>query len=134
LGNSAVIKVGQKVLAIGNPYGFDRTLTLGIISRLDRQRNRIQTDASINPGNSGGPLLNTDGEIIGINQSIFNPEGRRTNIGIGFAVPVDAAKDFIREIATLPNQRYRTAEMPKDYKAGSAQDIPVLLKEFSKQF
>jgi S1-C subfamily serine protease len=136
LGNSQGLRVGQKVLAIGNPYGFDRTLTLGIISRLDKQRNRIQTDASINPGNSGGPLLNTDGEVIGINQSIFNPDGRRTNIGIGFAVPVDTAKDFIKEVANLPDQQYRTAtEIPMDMTA-SQQDIPVQLqlKEFSKQF
>jgi serine protease Do len=134
LGRSENIKVGQKVLAIGNPYGFDRTLTLGIISRIDRQRNRIQTDASINPGNSGGPLLNTDGEIIGINQSIFNPEGKRTNIGIGFAVPVDSARTFIREVAMLPNHRYKADMISTDLKVNPNQDIPVLLKEFSQNF
>lgn len=132
LGASSSIRVGQKVLAIGNPYGFDRTLTIGIISRLDRQRNRIQTDASINPGNSGGPLLNSDGEMIGINQSIFNPEGRRTNIGIGFAVPVDSAKDFIRQVAMLPNQRHQVTQVPTE--AMAPQTIPILLKEFSEQF
>lgn len=133
LGNSEAVRVGQKVLAIGNPYGFDRTLTLGIVSRLDKQRNRIQTDASINPGNSGGPLLNTDGEMIGINQSIFNPEGRRTNIGIGFAVPVNTAKDFIREIAMLPNPQHKFSELASDTPTHMAEDnIPIFLKKFAE--
>lgn len=92
MADSESIRVGQKVMAIGNPYGFERTLTLGIVSRLDKENERIQTDASINPGNSGGPLLNTDGQIIGINQSIFNPEGQKTNIGIGFAIPINVIK------------------------------------------
>jgi S1-C subfamily serine protease len=100
LGDSSQVKVGQKVLAIGNPYGFERTLTTGIISRIDTTRNRLQTDAAINPGNSGGPLLDTQGYIIGINQSIFNPDGNRSNIGIGFAVPVNSAKSFLKALAT----------------------------------
>ena len=95
MGDSTKIKVGQKVLAIGNPFGFNRTLTTGIISRIDYERNKIQTDAAINPGSSGGPLLNTAGEVIGINQSIYNPDNNKSNIGIGFAVPVNAAKRFI---------------------------------------
>lgn len=94
-GNSENVKVGQRVLAIGNPFGFRGTLTTGIISRIDYQRKKIQTDAAINPGCSGGPLLNLDGEVIGINQSIYNPDNNRSNIGIGFAVPVNYAKDFI---------------------------------------
>jgi serine protease Do len=94
-GDSAKIKVGQKVLSIGNPFGFTKTLTTGIISRIDYQRNKIQTDAAINPGCSGGPLLNSCGELIGISQSIYNPDNNRSNIGIGFAVPVNAAKRFI---------------------------------------
>ena len=94
-GDSTKIKVGQKVLAIGNPFGFNRTLTTGIISRIDYDRNKIQTDAAINPGSSGGPLLNVNGEVIGINQSIYNPDNNKSNIGIGFAVPVNAAKRFI---------------------------------------
>lgn len=94
-GNSENIKVGQRVLAIGNPFGFRGTLTTGIISRIDYQRKKIQTDAAINPGCSGGPLLNLEGEVIGINQSIYNPDNNRSNIGIGFAVPVNYAKDFI---------------------------------------
>ena len=95
-GNSENVKVGQRVLAIGNPFGFRGTLTTGIISRIDYQRKKIQTDAAINPGCSGGPLLNLDGEVIGINQSIYNPDNNRSNIGIGFAVPVNYAKDFYK--------------------------------------
>lgn len=95
LGDSEGIKVGQKVLAIGNPFGFSGTLTEGIVSRIDYVKNKIQTDAAINPGNSGGPLLNSSGEVIGISQSIYNPDNNRSNIGIGFAVPVNSAKEFI---------------------------------------
>lgn len=94
-GNSENIRVGEEVLAIGNPFGFRGTLTIGIISRIDYQRKKIQTDAAINPGCSGGPLINLNGEVIGINQSIYNPDNNRSNIGIGFAVPVNYAKDFI---------------------------------------
>lgn len=97
LGDSKRIKVGQKVLAIGNPFGFNGTLTTGIVSRIDYERNKIQTDAAINPGSSGGPLVNLDGEVIGINQSIYNPDNNKSNIGIGFAVPVNAAKRLISE-------------------------------------
>lgn len=94
-GNSENVKVGQRVLAIGNPFGFRGTLTTGIISRIDYQRKKLQTDAAINPGCSGGPLINLEGQVIGINQSIYNPDNNRSNIGIGFAVPVNYAKDFI---------------------------------------
>ena len=97
LGNSKEVKVGQKVLAIGNPFGFNNTLTTGIVSRVDKERNKIQTDAAINPGSSGGPLLNSNAEVIGINQSIYNPDNNKSNIGIGFAVPINEAKDFIRK-------------------------------------
>ena len=90
-GNSDDIKVGQKVLAIGNPFGFAGTLTSGIVSRIDYAKNRIQTDAAINPGCSGGPLLNSNGEVIGISQSIYNPDNNISNIGIGFAIPVNDA-------------------------------------------
>ena len=96
LGESGNIKVGQKVLAIGNPFGFSGTLTEGIVSRIDYAKNKIQTDAAINPGNSGGPILNSNGEVIGISQSIYNPDNNKSNIGIGFAVPVDSVKEFIR--------------------------------------
>lgn len=94
-GDSENVKVGERVLAIGNPFGFKGTLTTGIVSRIDYQRKKIQTDAAINPGCSGGPLINLDGEVIGINQSIYNPDNNRSNIGIGFAVPSNYAKDFI---------------------------------------
>ena len=96
-GNSEKIKVGQKVLAIGNPFGFNGTLTQGIVSRIDYNKNRIQTDAVINPGSSGGPLLNTNGEIIGINQAIFNPDNNISNIGIGFAIPINLVKEYLKE-------------------------------------
>lgn len=98
LGNSEKIKVGQKVLAIGNPFGFNGTLTQGIISRIDYAKNRIQTDAAINPGSSGGPLLNKNGEIIGINQAIYNPDNNISNIGIGFAIPINLVKDYLKEV------------------------------------
>ena len=96
-GNSDDVKVGQRVLTIGCPFGFRDTLTTGIISRIDYERNKIQTDAAINPGCSGGPLLNLKGEIIGINQSIYNPDNNRSNIGIGFALPSNYAVDFIEK-------------------------------------
>lgn len=95
-GDSENLKVGQKVLAIGNPFGFNGTLTQGIISRIDYKRGKIQTDAAINPGCSGGPLLNSAGEVIGINQSIYNPDNNISNIGIGFAIPINDAKKFIQ--------------------------------------
>lgn len=96
LGDSEKVKVGQKVLAIGNPFGFNGTLTTGIVSRIDYTKNKIQTDAAINPGNSGGPIINIHGEVIGISQSIYNPDNNISNIGIGFAVPINEAKNFIK--------------------------------------
>jgi len=95
LGNSDTLKVGQKILAIGNPFGFSGTLTQGIVSRIDLAKNKIQTDAAINPGCSGGPILNTTGEVVGISQSIYNPDNNISNIGIGFAIPSDEVKKFI---------------------------------------
>ena len=95
LGNSDTIKVGQKILSIGNPFGFSGTLTQGIVSRIDYARKKIQTDAAINPGCSGGPILNTTGEVVGISQSIYNPDNNISNIGIGFAIPADEVKKFI---------------------------------------
>ena len=96
-GDSEKLKVGQRVLAIGNPFGFNGTLTQGIISRIDYAKNRIQTDAAINPGSSGGPLLNGHGEIIGINQAIYNPDNNISNIGIGFAIPINSVKEYLKE-------------------------------------
>ncbi len=105
LGSSKNLKIGQKVLAIGNPFGYERTLTDGIVSGLNRpiktednliMLNMIQTDASINPGNSGGPLLDSRGKMIGINSSIYTTTGG--SMGIGFAVPVDTARRVIPEL------------------------------------
>ncbi len=105
LGESSTLKVGQKVLAIGNPFRLQNTLTVGIISSLGRTiqteggdlvENVIQTDAAINPGNSGGPLLNTAGEMIGINTSIFTTSGG--NIGIGFAIPADTVRRVVKDL------------------------------------
>jgi putative serine protease PepD len=103
-GDSSGLRVGQKVLAIGNPFGLEQSMTTGIISSIRRylklseveMENVIQTDAAINPGNSGGPLLNSDGQMIGINTAIFSPSGG--NVGIGFAVPVDTVKRVVAEL------------------------------------
>ena len=97
LGDSGKAKVGQKVLAIGSPFGFNGTLTQGIISRIDYAKDKIQTDASINPGNSGGPLITPDGEVIGINQAIYNPDNNISNIGIGFAIPINTVKETLKK-------------------------------------
>ena len=105
MGDSDKLVVGQKVLAIGNPFGLDRTLTTGVISGLQRPiraRNdrliegAIQTDASINPGNSGGPLLDSRGRMIGINSQILSPSG--SSAGVGFAVPVSIAKRVVPQL------------------------------------
>jgi S1-C subfamily serine protease len=114
LGTSAGLQVGQKVLAIGNPYGLERTLTTGIISSLGRSIEArtgriiddiIQTDAAINPGNSGGPLLNSAGEIIGINTAIVSARGGGS-VGIGFAIPVETVKQISGDLITLGYVRY----------------------------
>ena len=96
--DSENVKVGQKVLSIGNPFGFSNTLTLGIISRIDYVKNRFQTAAAINTGCSGGPLLNSTGQVIGISQSIYNPDHNISNIGIGFAIPSNEAIKFIASV------------------------------------
>jgi S1-C subfamily serine protease len=106
-GDSSSLRVGQKVLAIGNPFALERTLTVGIVSGLNRPiqisstrqnvvRDMIQTDASINPGNSGGPLLDSQGRMIGINTMIYSTSGG--SVGIGFAVPVNTAKRVVAEL------------------------------------
>lgn len=101
LGDSDSVQVGQKVLAIGNPFGLEGTLTTGVVSSTGRSiqnrsgilRDLIQTDAAINPGNSGGPLLDSSGHVIGVNTAIYGPAG---NIGIGFAMPISRAKALLR--------------------------------------
>ncbi len=105
IGESANLKVGQKVFAIGNPFGLDQTMTTGIVSALGREiksvtgrtiQGVIQTDAAINPGNSGGPLLDSAGRLIGVNTAIYSPSG--ASAGIGFAVPVDIVNRVVPEI------------------------------------
>ena len=107
LGDSAAIQVGQKVLAIGNPFGFQSTLTTGVVSALGRTvqtsqstfiDEAIQTDAAINRGNSGGPLINSHGQVIGINSAIYTPTG--TTAGIGFAIPINTAKSIANDLMT----------------------------------
>jgi S1-C subfamily serine protease len=107
IGTSDDLRVGQKVFAIGNPFGLDWTLTTGIVSALDRSldndrggviRHLIQTDAAINPGNSGGPLLDSAGRLIGVNTAIYSPSG--ASAGVGFAVPVDTVNRVVPQIIT----------------------------------
>ncbi|WP_052050114.1 trypsin-like peptidase domain-containing protein [Leptolyngbya sp. KIOST-1] len=92
------VRVGQSAFAIGSPFGLQGTLTVGIVSRIDRDRNVIQTDAAINPGNSGGPLLNSSGQLIGVNTSIFTTGNSGGNVGIGFAIPTDAVQTFLASV------------------------------------
>ncbi len=105
VGTSADLQVGQKVFAIGNPFGLDWTLTTGIVSALDRSltgddgvviQHLVQTDAAINPGNSGGPLLDSAGRLIGINTAIYSPSG--ASAGVGFAVPVDTVNRVVAQL------------------------------------
>src|SRR5712692_1573476 len=137
LGTSSGLEVGQKVLAIGNPFGLQRTLTTGIISGLERPlrdnvarriiNGAIQTDAAINPGNSGGPLLNARGEMIGINTAIQANAGGGS-IGIGFAVPVDLANKIIPEILSkgyVSRPWLGVSTWPLDQRIAGAFRLPV---------
>ena len=105
MGDSSELEVGRKVLAIGNPFGLDTTLTTGVVSAVGREiaapnnrkiRNVIQTDAAINPGNSGGPLLNSMGQLVGVNTAIYSPSG--ASAGIGFAIPVNTVKEVVPQL------------------------------------
>jgi S1-C subfamily serine protease len=105
VGKSADLLVGQRVLAVGNPFGLDHTLTTGVVSALGRElrapnnrviRDVIQTDAAINPGNSGGPLLDSSGRVIGVNSAIYSPSG--ASAGIGFAIPIDTVARYVSQI------------------------------------
>ncbi|WP_416673019.1 trypsin-like peptidase domain-containing protein [Egbenema bharatensis] len=107
------VQVGQRAFAIGSPFGFQGTLTTGIVSRLDLNRGLIQTDAAINPGNSGGPLLNNRGELIGVNSAIFTPRNSSGNVGIGFAIATDRVDAFLTSV--------------QDGTALSTPDLPPLL-------
>lgn len=108
LGDSSQVKVGQPVVAIGNPFDLEATMTAGIVSGLNRTlpssangrpiRGLIQTDAAVNPGNSGGPLLTLDGKVIGINTAVENPSGGNFFVGVGYAVPINTAKRFLPKL------------------------------------
>ncbi len=107
IGDSDGVEVGDPVIAIGNPFGLDRTVTTGIVSALQREiasttdysiSNVIQTDAAINPGNSGGPLINTEGEVIGVNSQIATGGGSNGSVGIGFAIPAETVEDVVSQI------------------------------------
>src|SRR2546423_917105 len=134
LGDSDKLIVGQKVLAIGNPFGLDRTLTTGVISGLQRPiraengrpiEGAIQTDASINPGNSGGPLLDSHGRMIGINSQIESPSG--ASAGVGFAIPVNIAKRIVPQLVQNGYvQRPKLGIVPRDVESLSGQvRLPV---------
>jgi len=108
VGDSTELEIGRKVLAIGNPFGLDTTLTTGVVSALGREmeapnrriiRNVIQTDAAINPGNSGGPLLNSLGQLVGVNTAIYSPSGG--SAGIGFAIPVNTVKEVVPQLISF---------------------------------
>lgn len=112
--DSSQLQVGQMAIAVGNPFGLDRTVTTGVVSALGRTLRAdndrviidvIQTDAAINPGNSGGPLLNSSGEVIGINTAIFNPSGQGS-IGIGFAIPINTAKRWVPDLIQFGRARH----------------------------
>ena len=106
LGNSDEVRVGDWAIAIGNPFGLDKTFTVGVISATGRKdvdmmggsQSHIQTDASINPGNSGGPLININGEVIGINRMIYSNSGG--SLGIGFAIPINTARSILEQLKT----------------------------------
>jgi S1-C subfamily serine protease len=135
LGDSANLQVGQKVLAIGNPFGFQSTLTTGVVSALGRTvqtsqstfiDSAIQTDAAINRGNSGGPLINSRGEVIGINSAIYTPSG--TTAGIGFAIPINTAKAIAHDLMTEGRVRHAYLGVATMSLAGGlaeALDLPV---------
>ena len=107
-GDSALMQPGDLVMAIGNPFGLSHTVSVGVISALKRPfpvtegrtMDMIQTDAAINPGNSGGPLFNVRGEVVGINTAIYADSRQRGNIGIGFAVPINAVRDLLPQLRT----------------------------------
>ena len=134
IGTSRDLKVGQTVLAIGNPYGLDQTATTGIISALDRSiqsvagspiRGVIQTDAAINPGNSGGPLLDSAGRLIGMNTAIKSPSGG--SAGIGFAVPVDTINRVVPELieGRSTSERLILGFNPEEIRIGNTRVVRV---------
>ncbi len=137
LGTSADLQVGQTVLAIGNPFGLDHSLTTGVISGLGREiravtgrviTNVIQTDAAINPGNSGGPLLDSQGHLIGVNTAIYSPSG--ANAGVGFAIPVDTVNKVVTQIIqNKPIERPALGVAIEDYRSRNGDVRGALLRE-----
>jgi S1-C subfamily serine protease len=134
MGDSDKLVVGQKVLAIGNPFGLDRTLTTGVISGLQRPiraengrqiEGAIQTDASINPGNSGGPLIDSHGRMIGINSQIESPSG--ASAGVGFAIPINIAKRIVPQLVRNGSvSRPKLGILPRDVESlGRNAQLPV---------
>jgi S1-C subfamily serine protease len=133
VGESSTLRVGQKVFAIGNPFGLDWSLTTGIVSALDRSLaadsggsidHLIQTDAAINPGNSGGPLLDSAGRLIGINTAIYSPSG--ASAGVGFAVPVDTVNRVVPQL--IRTGRYIRPSLGVDIDEGMNQRLVTVLK------
>ncbi|HYG26511.1 MAG TPA: trypsin-like peptidase domain-containing protein [Caulobacteraceae bacterium] len=130
LADSARLRVGDFVVAVGNPFGIGQTVTSGIVSAVGRSglsglgyQNFIQTDASINPGNSGGALLNLDGQLVGINTASFNPRGSMAgNIGLGFAIPSNLARDVMRQLLT-------SGEVHRGSLGLDAQDVDARIAE-----
>lgn len=137
LGDSDTVVIGEPVLAIGNPFGLEGTVTQGIISGRDRTlsqtgqrpiRELLQTDAAINPGNSGGPLVNFKGEVIGINTAIENPTGENVFIGIGFAIPINTAQRFLPQLRageTVTHPRLGIAGRTVTRGLAETLDLPV---------
>lgn len=120
------IKVGQRAFAIGNPFGqFQGTLTIGIVSRIDPERNLIQTDAAINPGNSGGPLLNSEGELIGVNTAIFTRGQSGGNIGIGFAISADKIPPFLQAVKEGRAPTVAQVSRPMAFTSENAEPVRV---------
>ena len=114
LGDSSTVRVGDPTVAIGNPFGLERTLTTGVVSALQRRitapsgfaiEDVIQTDAALNPGNSGGPLLDATGRVIGVNSQIATGEGSSGSVGIGFAVPASTVRRVLPELETAGRVR-----------------------------
>ena len=132
LGDSDEVQVGDPTIAIGNPFGFDRTLTTGVVSALQRKiqapdgyaiENVIQTDAAINPGNSGGPLIDAAGRVIGINSQIATGDNGNGSVGIGFAVPVNTAKRIVEQLKS--DGRVERAWLGLEFRAIDASLAPL---------
>jgi S1-C subfamily serine protease len=134
LGSSKGVQVGDPTVAIGNPFGLERTLTTGVVSALQREipslqpgftiNDVIQTDAAINPGNSGGPLIDATGKVIGVNSQIETGGSGRGNVGIGFAVPIDTAKDVIPQLR-------KSGRVQRAYLGVSTSSIDGTLKDLN---